>query len=832
MNSPIVLLAIALLSRTSVIEGVICLGPFNEYEKSAVGNAGVPFQIDRSRQCVRVQYVHTNEVALVQRNAACDSTMAGVNVFHFQIRQFAYSTDSMEKTRFFFFFFFFFREHWAFLLLVDDYFGVLLGKSYLLDWKRETTFRQGALGRRGLAVSAVNAAINDTTVRDLWTHTGNISELMRARTLGDVGWETARTYNVSIVNTQTLTPLFIWIDGVLEFDLPAPRPDGWPSQFGVAFYANSQSYVEYCDMPNCDVSTVCDAPLTTTGPTLPVCMINNREFHSHSLHGLAPKTVRRSRRCLAVTETTIDDVVVIHSMAREDRTRSTFKERFALDITQLGHSNERSFFGVALGFNADSAPTDRRSFIVLDWKGRTESLYDNVAESRITVSVVRIVDRDANGEPPTLLDYWPRSPDGYVVRTVNQTNLRLWTPGETYRWDVFYSATAFKFWLDGELLFDMGVIDNTTDSNTLSWPALWTMQSFVEWCDADPCVLDDAPEPLPPVVATNPPVTEEPSTTRMTTTGPRQVFPPISLPFTDDQTVALTMILATVVALQCTALVVIGIWLIYRCTHRQRKIVITDMADFEKNPAAAAAAAAALAHIYHEHEHEPVSPDERFDKAPFRVSASVSSSSSSSASSSTLSSLTTTTTTTSSLPASLVMRHFAHHRGKPETLSKSSETESLFRSAADDTFDGLAANHGSRVSLLPRSTGRQNAAMRVTVVDGLHSSSDNAAARDVDAGYDEIALCRRNTNNNNNTVNRQKDTSGTSSEDVHNMGDDMGGEVKRSETNLTCLIFHFHQISSTAVALTRDFCISGAINMTALQRFCGLLPACKSAVAK
>jgi hypothetical protein len=41
-----------------------------------------------------------------------------------------------------------------------------------------------------------------------------------------------------------------------------------------------------------------------------------------------------------------------------------------------------------------------------------------------------------------------------------------------------------------------------------------------------------------------------------------------------------------------------------------------------------------------------------------------------------------------------------------------------------------------------------------------------------------------------------------------------GIKVKRSETNLTCLIFHFHQISSTAVALTRDFCISGAINMT------------------
>jgi hypothetical protein len=670
----------------------------------------------------------------------------------------------------------------------DDYFGVLLGKSYLLDWKRETTFRQGALGRRGLALSAVNAAINDTTVRDLWTHTGNISELMRARTLGDVGWETARTYNVSVVNTLPLAPLLVWIDGILEFDVPAPRPDGWPSRLSVAFYANSQSYVEYCDMPNCDATAACDAPLTTTGPTLPVCMINNREFAVRALHGVAPNYVRRARRCLAITESTIDDVAVIHSTAIEDRTRSTFKERFALDITQLGHTNDRSFFGVALGYNADPAAPARRNFIVLDWKGRTESLYDNVAESRITVSVVRVVDVDANNEPPTLLDYWPRSPDGYVVRTVNSTNLRLWTPGETYRWDVFYSETAFKFWLDGEMLFDMGVVDNTTDANPLAWPALWTMQSFVEWCDADPCVLDDAPDPLPPVVATNVPVTEEPTTMRPTTTGPRQVFPPISLPFTDDQTVAVTMILAIVVALQCTALVIIGLWLIYRCTHRSRKIVITDMADFEKNPAAAAAAAAALAHIYHEHEHEPLAPDERFDKAPFRVSASASASASSTSSSTTTATTTTnTTSTTSSLPASLVMRHFAQHRGKPETLSKSSETESLFRSAGDDTFDALAT-HGSRMSLLPRSAGRQSASMRVTVVDAVHSGSDNAGARDADAGYDEIALCRRNNSNTNNSssaggnniVNRsRKDTSGTSSEDVDNRGcdDDLSSEL-------------------------------------------------------
>jgi hypothetical protein len=105
--------AIALLSRTTVVNAAVCLGPFNEYEKWPVGNAGVPFQIDRSRDCVRVQYVHTNEVALVQRNAACDA-MAGVNTFQFQIRQFAYSSDSEEngnsKKIFFFFFFFFFCE--------------------------------------------------------------------------------------------------------------------------------------------------------------------------------------------------------------------------------------------------------------------------------------------------------------------------------------------------------------------------------------------------------------------------------------------------------------------------------------------------------------------------------------------------------------------------------------------------------------------------------------------------------------------------------------------------------------------------------------------------
>jgi hypothetical protein len=54
---------------------------------------------------------------------------------------------------------------------------------------------------------------------------------------------------------------------------------------------------------------------------------------------------------------------------------------------------------------------------------------------------------------------------------------------------------------------------------------------------------------------------------------------------------------------------------------------------------------------------------------------------------------------------------------------------------------------------------------------------------------------------------------------------DTGGEVKRSETNFSRLVFHFQQISPTAVALTRDFCISGAICRTASQRFCGLLPA-------
>jgi hypothetical protein len=112
MNWQLFSAAIALLSSSAAVKATICLGPFNEYEKWPVGNAGVPFQIDRSRQCVRVQYVHTNEVALVQRNAACDSTM-GVNVFQFQIRQFAFSSDSMETMEqenaiFFFFFFFFF----------------------------------------------------------------------------------------------------------------------------------------------------------------------------------------------------------------------------------------------------------------------------------------------------------------------------------------------------------------------------------------------------------------------------------------------------------------------------------------------------------------------------------------------------------------------------------------------------------------------------------------------------------------------------------------------------------------------------------------------------
>ncbi|MDZ7734206.1 MAG: PKD domain-containing protein [Acidimicrobiia bacterium] len=141
----------------------------------------------------------------------------------------------------------------------DDFVGFALGIEpgdaenddadyLLLDWKQRTqTWNRWSCGggqaRRGLAVSRVQGVPSDG---EFWTHDdvcpttdGSITELARAETLGDTGWNDHTPYEFRI----SLTPsrLRIWVNGSLEFDITDDLPTGGR----LAFYNFSQSSVSY-----------------------------------------------------------------------------------------------------------------------------------------------------------------------------------------------------------------------------------------------------------------------------------------------------------------------------------------------------------------------------------------------------------------------------------------------------------------------------------------------------------------------------------------------------------------------------------------------------------
>ena len=76
------------------------------------------------------------------------------------------------------------------------------------------------------------------TSGDAWTHTGNVSVIQRAATLGDTGWADNTEYSFDIDFTSSNIKVFI--DGVEEFDIDGTFENG---SFG--FYNFSQPNVRY-----------------------------------------------------------------------------------------------------------------------------------------------------------------------------------------------------------------------------------------------------------------------------------------------------------------------------------------------------------------------------------------------------------------------------------------------------------------------------------------------------------------------------------------------------------------------------------------------------------
>lgn len=107
---------------------------------------------------------------------------------------------------------------------------------WLFDWKQgEQTYGDWGLARMGLALSHVTGA---SSAGELWSHSGDVSEILRATTLGSTPWVDNTTYRITMA--YNVNSIQVWIDGNLEFDTIGNFPY---SSF--SFYAFSQENVVY-----------------------------------------------------------------------------------------------------------------------------------------------------------------------------------------------------------------------------------------------------------------------------------------------------------------------------------------------------------------------------------------------------------------------------------------------------------------------------------------------------------------------------------------------------------------------------------------------------------
>ncbi len=130
----------------------------------------------------------------------------------------------------------------------DDFVGFVLGYDsgeissssadyILIDWKQGDQNYNG-LGQEGLSISRVSGVLGDNT--GAWAHdsANNVTELQRATTLGDTGWDDNTEYAFDLIFTSTLIEVFV--NGNKELSISGVFDNG---SFG--FYNYSQANVRY-----------------------------------------------------------------------------------------------------------------------------------------------------------------------------------------------------------------------------------------------------------------------------------------------------------------------------------------------------------------------------------------------------------------------------------------------------------------------------------------------------------------------------------------------------------------------------------------------------------
>jgi opacity protein-like surface antigen len=148
----------------------------------------------------------------------------------------------------------------------DDFIGFVLGYGdndlfgsnpttdyILVDWKQGTQSGWNA----GMNLSRVTdgpiASSGTDTGGDAWTHTGDVSVLANAATLGSTGWLDNTEYLFEIIFTST--NIQVSVDGIQQFNINGTFEDG---SFG--FYNFSQPNVRYAGITQEEIPPVCGEP--------------------------------------------------------------------------------------------------------------------------------------------------------------------------------------------------------------------------------------------------------------------------------------------------------------------------------------------------------------------------------------------------------------------------------------------------------------------------------------------------------------------------------------------------------------------------------------------
>ncbi|MCH9647876.1 MAG: hypothetical protein K0U98_06525 [Deltaproteobacteria bacterium] len=321
----------------------------------------------------------------------------------------------------------------------DDYIGFAVGFDpgesqdaaadfLIIDWKQQDQEIFGSTAIRGLAVSRVSGI---ATFEEYFLHSdnpenpaGGLTELARGATLGNVGWETDRTYvfEVEVLNGS----LQVFVDGQLEIDLPGLFDRG-----RIACFNNSQPLM------SCGNITV--EPLAS--PALALDTWNDESYR----FGLeAPGSWRLSADALSAEQLNRNDASVFYS----DFTLAS--DLVVAELVTVDNSDD-DYMGFVLGFDPGETQNPDAEYLLIDWKKTTQSgqIGGEPFSAEAGLAVSRVFGLPSVAE---LFghDDLTSSPVGGVVELARGTNLGGvgWNTGSRYIFTFEVTPASLRVWVE------------------------------------------------------------------------------------------------------------------------------------------------------------------------------------------------------------------------------------------------------------------------------------------------------------------------------------------------------------------------------------------------